>query len=129
MPRIIRQFTGASFDRLLHRLGTIGAYRLRYGDIEIVPTPRIKKFRSQPADQLGPSELTSESVMKWKISIPIGTAALLTNWREATRANQLWFITEPDGTVWIPARTEGDRLDGERGHVVITIAAFGVDEE
>ena len=128
MSRLIRQLTGASFDRLLHKLGAIGAYRLRYGDVELTPTPRIKKFRSQPADQLGPSELTSESVMKWKISLPMETLTLLPDWKGATSANRLWLVTEPNETLWIPAKTEGDRLDGERGHVVITIAAFGIEE-
>ena len=91
----------------------------------------IKKSRAQPIDQIGPSEMVRESVQKWAVSLPIElTASFPTaqDWATAIAPGALWFVTLPNSTEWLAAIVEGDRLDGNRGRVVITLRAIGLDD-
>ena len=127
---ILRRYTGRSFDALVTSLGLRPAYRLKYGTIEFIPCPMIKKSRAQPINQVGPSEMVQESVQKWTISLPIELALVFptfTVWDEAIAPGALWSVTLPNSEVWQPAIVEGDRLDGSRGRVVITVRAIGLD--
>ena len=127
----LRHLTGRSFDTLAASLGLRPAYRLRYGSIEFIPCPMIKKSRAQPILQVGPSEMVRESVQKWAISLPLECAALFptaTEWENAIGPGAPWQVTLPNSEVWVDAIVEGDRLDGNRGRVVITIAARGLDD-
>ena len=128
---ILQRLTGRSFDTLSTRLGMRPAYRLKYGTIEFIPCPMIKKSRAQPIDQVGPSEMVQESVQKWSVSLPIELTALFPTpqtWADAIAPGALWFVTLPNATEWMPAIVEGDRLDGNRGRVVITLRAIGLDD-
>ena len=127
---ILRKLTGRSFDALTTSLGLRPAYRLKYGTIEFIPCPMIKKLRAQPINQVGPSEMVQESVQKWTISLPIELALVFPSfqaWDEAIAPGALWSVTLPNSDVWQPAIVEGDRLDGSRGRVVITVRAIGLD--
>ena len=127
---ILRKLTGRSFDALVTSLGLRPAYRLKYGTIEFIPCPMIKKARAQPINQVGPSEMVQESVQKWTISLPIELALVFpsfTAWDEAIAPGALWSVTLPNATEWMAAIVEGDRLDGSRGRVVITVRAIGLD--
>ena len=127
---ILRKLTGRSFDALVTSLGLRPAYRLKYGTIEFIPCPMIKKSRAQPINQVGPSEMVQESVQKWTISLPIELALVFPTfqaWDEAIAPGALWFVTLPNSDVWQTAIVEGDRLDGSRGRVVITVRAIGLD--
>ena len=127
---ILRKLTGRSFDSLVTSLGLRPAYRLKYGTIEFIPCPMIKKARAQPINQVGPSEMVQESVQKWTISLPIELALgfpTFQAWDEAIAPGALWSVTLPNSDVWQPAIIEGDRLDGSRGRVVITVRAIGLD--
>ncbi len=126
----LRRLTGRSLDRLSTSLGLRPAYRLRYGAIEFIPCPMIKKNRSQPLGQLGPNELTPANVMKWTVSLPIECAAMfpsIGDWDTATAPGARWSVTLPNTDTWIDTVVEGDRQDGYRGRVVITLAAIGLD--
>ena len=128
---ILQRLTGRSFDIVATQLGLRPAYRLKYGTIEFIPCPMIKKVRAQPINQVGPSEMVQESVQKWTISLPIELTALFPNpqvWAEAIAPGALWFVTLPNATEWMAAIVEGDRLDGNRGRVVITVRAIGLDD-
>lgn len=127
---LLRRLTGRSLDRLSTSLGLRPGYRLRYGTIEFIPCPRIKKNRSQPLGQLGPNELTQANVMKWTVSLPLECAALfpsIADWDTATSPGARWSVTLPNTETWVEAVVEGDRQDGHRGRVVITLAAIGLD--
>ena len=127
---ILRRLTGRSLDALTTSLGLRPAYRLKYGTIEFIPCPMIKKVRAQPINQVGPSEMVQESVQKWTISLPIELALTFPTfqaWDEAIAPGALWSVTLPNSDVWQPAIVEGDRLDGNRGRVVITVRAIGLD--
>ena len=127
---ILRRLTGQSFDRLSTSLGLRPAYHLKYGAIEFIPCPLIKKNRSQPLIQLGPNELTQANVMKWTVSLPHECAdlfPLIADWDSATAPGARWSVTLPNTETWIDTVVEGDRQDGHRGRVVITLAAIGLD--
>ena len=128
---ILQRLTGRSFDTVATQLGLRPAYRLKYGTIEFIPCPMIKKSRAQPINQVGPSEMVQESVQKWSVSLPIELTALFPTpqvWAEAIAPGALWFVTLPNATEWMAAIVEGDRLDGNRGRVVITLRAIGLDD-
>lgn len=127
---ILRRLTGRSFDRLSTSLGLRPAYRLKHGTIEFIPCPLIKKNRSQPLGQLGPNELTQANVMTWTVSLPLECAALfssIADWDTATAPGARWSVTLPNIETWVDTVVEGDRQDGHRGRVVITLAAIGLD--
>lgn len=127
---ILRRLTGRSFDSLTTSLGLRPAYRIRYGTIELTPPPSIKKNRSQPLSQLGPNELTQSNVMKWTVSLSLEWAALFPSiaaWEEAISPSARWEVTLPNTDTWIETVVEGDRQDGHRGRVVITLATIGMD--
>lgn len=127
---ILRQLTGRSLDRLSASLGLRPAYRLKYGAIEFIPPPTIKKLRSEPISTVGPNELTASAVQKWRISLPLECAALfpsIEQWEASLESGARWQVTMPNKTDWIDAIVEGDRQDGQRGRVVITLAAIGLD--
>ena len=128
---ILQRLTGRSFDTVATQLGLRPAYRLKYGTIEFIPCPMIKKSRAKPINQVGPSEMVQESVQKWAVSLPIELTALFPTpqvWAEAIAPGALWFVTLPNATEWMAAIVEGDRLDGNRGRVVITLRAIGLDD-
>ncbi len=128
---ILRRLTGRSFDNLTTSLGLSPAYKLRYGEIEFLPPPMIKKFRAQPIDQVGPSEMIQESVQKWIVSLTLEHATLfptLEDWGKAIAPGSLWNVTLPNSDEWVPAIVEGDRRDGQRGRLNITLRAIGFDD-
>jgi len=127
---ILRQLTGRSLDRLSTALGLRPGYQLKYGAIIFDPPPLIKKNRSQPLSQLGPSELTQGSVMKWSVSLPLEYIELFPSpaeWQAAISAGARWCVTLPNTDTWVETIVEGDRQDGNRGRVVITLAAIELD--
>lgn len=130
MSSILHQLTGRSLDSLSVSLGLRSAYRLKYGTIEFNPVPKIKKVRSEPISTVGPNELTASAVQKWKVSIPLECADLFPSiaaWESSLESGARWQVTLPNKTAWVDTIVEGDRLDGERGRVVITLAAIGLD--
>lgn len=129
---VLRKLTGRSFDSLTTSLGLRPAYKLRHGAIDFTPCPMIKKVRAQPISQVGPPEMTTEAVQKWTISLPLECAALfpsVAEWEAAISPGSVWQITLPNSPDWMPALVEGDRRDGQRGRVNITVRAIGLDDE
>jgi hypothetical protein len=68
--------------------------------------------------------------MKWTVSIPLECADLfssIADWDTATFPGARWSVTLPNTETWVETVVEGDRQDGHRGRVVITLAAIGLD--
>lgn len=128
---VLRRLTGRSFDAITVSLGYRPAYRLRYKDFELVPCPLIKKFKSQPIEQVGSSELIQESVQKWNVSLPIEWEQAFPSpqmYREALKPGAQWETTLPDTNEWIQAIVEGDFKSGNRGRVTFTLRGKGIDD-
>jgi hypothetical protein len=74
--------------------------------------------------------MVQESVQKWTISLCLEHADLfpsIAEWEAAISPGALWQVTLPNSTEWMDAIVEGDRRDGQRGRLNITIAAMGLD--